>query len=819
MNIKDSYLQSGTGVIKALKWENGLLKYQLADVNNSNWTSVGTIPTWNQNTTGQAKNISGGAALKILYQSAVNTTAFINAPTATSFLKATKSGTTITFGWDTNNYAGSSSAGGNATKADSITTEAATGNSSRGVFFAYEGNNSKVVYNDNFTYNPSTNVLTVGSISGALSGNATTASNLTGDMKGFLYQSGTSTTTGMALPTQGTTNYIPYMNYNSSKVQTTGWISISVTSIGTMAAKTATNYGIGAGYVKIDGTTKYYLQGESTARYGLVFRNGANGATTYSTPAASTANQIPVITTGANGAYSSATWKKLSTSISSSSADTEIPTALAVYTAINSGIRANDAMKFMGTLGTDGTITALPASHAVGDTYRAIAGAPNVSSKALEVGDLVICVAAGTTASDNDWVVVQANLDGAVIGPSSSTSGHIPSFSDTTGKLLADTYSVKTLTSVSASGWTNNTTDNKILPSMSFIAYWNGAYSGNSSNLAYCNKGAFGSIITKSVDDYVHVTGDDMTGALKITTTTVPQLKLSSSDSAAGNNVDLQLWRGTNASWSIINTSGELQFRNNYTTQVQSTWTPALVLTYNTGNASFKSTTEATSSTVGAATFAGGVGIAKKLYVGSSIYASTTLSVGTTTELKGAVTLGNVNGNAGSLIFYQANKTKITTISAKNATTGANYNQSLPAATGWIAVGGNGSSTGVGSTSQPVYLSTSGVLTACTMANLSVGNATNAANVATISRSSTAEHYLVFVDSNNSSSTNELLYTSANIKFTPNTGSLTTSGDITCSDLYATGNDLFLCSNTTTSSNRCNLHYDNSAKCVKFIFN
>jgi hypothetical protein len=47
MNIKDSYLQSGTGVIKALKWENGLLKYQLADVNNSNWTSVGTIPTWN----------------------------------------------------------------------------------------------------------------------------------------------------------------------------------------------------------------------------------------------------------------------------------------------------------------------------------------------------------------------------------------------------------------------------------------------------------------------------------------------------------------------------------------------------------------------------------------------------------------------------------------------------------------------------------------------------------------------------------------------------------------------------------------------------
>ena len=38
----------------------------------------------------------------------------------------------------------------------------------------------------------------------------------------------------------------------------------------------------------------------------------------------------------------------------------------------------------------------------------------------------------------------------------------------------------------------------------------------------------------------------------------------------------------------------------------------------------------------------------------------------------------------------------------------------LPNATGWIATGGNGTSTGVGNTTQPVYLSSSGILTACT---------------------------------------------------------------------------------------------------------
>ena len=59
-------------------------------------------------------------------------------------------------------------------------------------------------------------------------------------------------------------------------------------------------------------------------------------------------------------------------------------------------------------------------------------------------------------------------------------------------------YTKKSLSAVGTSGWINASIDGNIIPDMSFIAYWNGAYSGTSSNLAYCNKGAFGSFAIKN---------------------------------------------------------------------------------------------------------------------------------------------------------------------------------------------------------------------------------------------------------------------------------------------------------------------------------
>ena len=90
------------------------------------------------------------------------------------------------------------------------------------------------------------------------------------------------------------------------------------------------------------------------------------------------------------------------------------------------------------------------------------------------------------------------------------------------------TVSLRTKSSVGNSGWKDNATDDRYVPTMSFMAYWNGAYSGSSSNLAYCKYGAFGSIVTKSAGDYAAVShshpylplsGGTMSGQIKSTKT------------------------------------------------------------------------------------------------------------------------------------------------------------------------------------------------------------------------------------------------------------------------------------------------------------
>lgn len=61
--------------------------------------------------------------------------------------------------------------------------------------------------------------------------------------------------------------------------------------------------------------------------------------------------------------------------------------------------------------------------------------------------------------------------------------------------------------------WTNNATDDAIVPTMSFMAYWDGAYNSNgASNLSYCDHGRFGTIVTKNTGDYavaehIHLNG------------------------------------------------------------------------------------------------------------------------------------------------------------------------------------------------------------------------------------------------------------------------------------------------------------------------
>lgn len=123
----------------------------------------------------------------------------------------------------------------------------------------------------------------------------------------------------------------------------------------------------------------------------------------------------------------------------------------------------------------------------------------------------------------------RATIDANVNGNASSASS--VAWANVSGKPAIVNKTIKSLTSASASGWTNLENAQTLIPDMSVIAYWNGAYSNTSSNLAYCNKGAFGTIVTKNAGDYAtaghthHYAGSSSAGgsatsAVKLDTST-----------------------------------------------------------------------------------------------------------------------------------------------------------------------------------------------------------------------------------------------------------------------------------------------------------
>ena len=117
---------------------------------------------------------------------------------------------------------------------------------------------------------------------------------------------------------------------------------------------------------------------------------------------------------------------------------TQIATTAFVQTEINNKIAASDAMIYKGTIGSTGaTITSLPASHKTGWTYKVITAGTYAGQK-CEIGDMIICLTDGSTATDSHWTVVQANIDGVVTGPSSAVDKRVAIFNGTTGKLIAD---------------------------------------------------------------------------------------------------------------------------------------------------------------------------------------------------------------------------------------------------------------------------------------------------------------------------------------------------------------------------------------------
>lgn len=123
--------------------------------------------------------------------------------------------------------------------------------------------------------------------------------------------------------------------------------------------------------------------------------------------------------------------------------DSRLPTQKAVKTYADALIAANDAMVFKGVIDCSANPN-YPAADR-GHVYKvSVAGkigggsGPNV-----EVGDQLLCITDSTSSGTHGsvgsaWAIIQTNIDGAVTGPASSTSGNLPSFNGTSGKVIQD---------------------------------------------------------------------------------------------------------------------------------------------------------------------------------------------------------------------------------------------------------------------------------------------------------------------------------------------------------------------------------------------
>ncbi len=129
----------------------------------------------------------------------------------------------------------------------------------------------------------------------------------------------------------------------------------------------------------------------------------------------------------------------------------------------------------------------------------------------------------------NDGIFTSTKLSGEVItskitGDTVTFSGAVKVTSGLTASTVngytlgnASSKTIRGLSATSHSSWSNLDTDSRYVPDMTFIAYWNGAYnSSGTSNLQYCDRGRFGTIVTKGSGDYIATTGGTLSsGSIK----------------------------------------------------------------------------------------------------------------------------------------------------------------------------------------------------------------------------------------------------------------------------------------------------------------
>lgn len=250
---------------------------------------------------------------------------------------------------------------------------------------------------------------------------------------------------------------------------------------------------------------------------------------------------------------------------------TSKPTTLSGYGITDAKI-ANGVI----TLGT-ATITPLTAHQKVtlasgtnNGTLKLTVGSTttdNIAVKGLGSAAYTASSAYAAASHTHSQYLVASSLDGYVnaLTDNTSTNVFVTAISKS-GKTLSYTksFTKKSLTAASHSGWRSADTDKLIIPDMSFIAYWNGAYnSGGRSNLAYCNKGAFGDMATAAKSSY-YTKSDTYTKTEVNTKLTDGSVTKVGTTNVGATNIPIYLKAGVPTAVTLVDTANNLI--NNLTT-------------------------------------------------------------------------------------------------------------------------------------------------------------------------------------------------------------------------------------------------------------
>ena len=206
----------------------------------------------------------------------------------------------------------------------------------------------------------------------------------------------------------------------------TGGITGEVTFDGSQDTSVVTTLNIGTSldaYAKKAGDT---YSGAHTFGDGSTVTIGGGTSGTLTTAAGSTVN-LANATSVELGANATATTQGASDN------STKVATTAFVTTAINNHIASAQALEYKGTATPE---TATPVGATVGDLYIVSEAGTIFENYTCEKGDMIVYDGA-------NWNVIQANIDGAVVGPASAVADNLAVFSGATGKVIADSSITK----------------------------------------------------------------------------------------------------------------------------------------------------------------------------------------------------------------------------------------------------------------------------------------------------------------------------------------------------------------------------------------